>query len=308
MKAVALGVTLAVLAVYVTVGALSPEDEGICRSEEDCALCVAHPFCGWCAADRTCRAGVQIEPAVGECPLVQWHFRFCPGAQCSVYKQCSSCISDPFCGWCGETQNCTIGTVEGPHGPACPGGWSLNTCSGGVELVEVVEADFATPSFLELEQDIEGLPEETTEIATEEQETGDVAAAEKEEQEEEEEESAPLPGCSRFTACSTCVGDGRCGWCDNECTEGTVRGPLPGTANCTSWDWGYCLGTPCNVHAHCVPCTQDPYCGWCAESNQCMEGNEAGPLKGECDAWDHGRCTLATSFLQVDVQGEENPQ
>jgi len=95
----------------------------ICRVYENCTSCVADSRCGWCDSNQRCSSGGIDGPKDATCLASGWNFMACPGAPCDQYVSCTSCLSDPLCGWCvdGESddegrvqQFCTDGTNRGP--------------------------------------------------------------------------------------------------------------------------------------------------------------------------------------------------
>eukprot|EP00301_Raphidiophrys_heterophryoidea_P016742 c2637_g1_i1.p1 GENE.c2637_g1_i1~~c2637_g1_i1.p1 ORF type:complete len:182 (+),score=20.59 c2637_g1_i1:1-546(+) len=103
--------------------------------------------------------------------------------------------------------------------------------------------------------------------------------------------------CSIFSTCSLCIVRSECGWCNfhqSRCVAGTLNGPE--RANCTTYEYGFCSGEPCQTYGDDCSCVQDPFCGWCAATATCMEGTKSGPLLEACpeNSWfafpGHARC------------------
>lgn len=53
-----------------------------------------------------------------------------PGEPCATYRTCSTCMSDPFCGWCPSTQLCSEGNKNGPLFGKC-GDWEHGAMQSG---------------------------------------------------------------------------------------------------------------------------------------------------------------------------------
>lgn len=96
-----------------------------------CGGCAAVPVCGWCTASMRCIPGTAAGPAECKaCSRAAYSFGSCQGLSCAVYKSCSTCVTDPNCGWCGDKQGlCSEGSEFGPSEGAagvvpagCPAG------------------------------------------------------------------------------------------------------------------------------------------------------------------------------------------
>lgn len=98
-----------------------------CAQYDTCNTCLdihsAGGFggCGWCVETKTCMQGTAMGPSGSPTTFncSTWDFVFCSGEPCSVYNSCYQCVLDPFCGWCGETNQCTEGTEAGPLFGSC---------------------------------------------------------------------------------------------------------------------------------------------------------------------------------------------
>jgi hypothetical protein len=105
-----------------------------CSALPRCAQCVQDGDCVWCS--NRCSAGVmsrgqQVDDmtqpqhacpynsdgSLGACQ--------CEASTCSVecgHKKCSDCVKDDYCGWCGATQTCMLGSYFRPLATDCPAG------------------------------------------------------------------------------------------------------------------------------------------------------------------------------------------
>jgi len=96
---------------------------GNCGKFKSCTTCLSRAVpetqnCGWCASLKSCLPG-QMEGPIGGANCTQWDFGWCSGEPCNIYQNCFQCVQDPFCGWCGETYECTEGTASGPLFKTC---------------------------------------------------------------------------------------------------------------------------------------------------------------------------------------------
>jgi len=94
----------------------SPDVAGVCGALGTCAACSSSPICGWCAASTRCVPGTRTGPAEeASCILpTTYSFEGCPGVACETLLSCSTCTSNPLCGWCGTAARCAEGTEWGP--------------------------------------------------------------------------------------------------------------------------------------------------------------------------------------------------
>ncbi|XP_070539699.1 attractin-like protein 1 isoform X2 [Ptychodera flava] len=97
-----------------------------CANMTDCSSCT-NENCLWCSSAKRCvdsNSYVSSFP-YGQC--VSWHNRdsSCPGDDCSHFRTCDECHTDPSCGWCDDGSNTGLGTcMEGSYsqalGDICP--------------------------------------------------------------------------------------------------------------------------------------------------------------------------------------------
>jgi len=114
---------------------------GACSVHTRCASCLEEPHCVFCK--DTCVPGeVQLGTSKA-CPLVNDILSpmcDCEGARClneCKYDSCEECTKDAFCGWCGNSQRCLLGSYFSPTDEVCAGGWSAGastTCNPGTQL------------------------------------------------------------------------------------------------------------------------------------------------------------------------------
>jgi hypothetical protein len=117
----------------------------------DCGQCTEKPEYGYCPSLRLCLRGTANGPIPewqGQAPVSlnaqkyyqykincsSWQWGQCYGEPCSTYKDCKSCMSDTFCGWCSGTQSCSEGEVGGSTGQYCPRGWIFSPLGRGVGM------------------------------------------------------------------------------------------------------------------------------------------------------------------------------
>ena len=87
-----------------------------------CEACAAAEGCGWCAESHRClQHGEGGGPCnADECRPDFFLRRTCTasGLACSMHAECSDCVLDPDCGWCGALSRCVDRTERLS---ACPG-------------------------------------------------------------------------------------------------------------------------------------------------------------------------------------------
>lgn len=76
-------------------------DDPKCNVHTECSSCTADARCGWCASSKTCLTGNAFF-VDGSCPLSDWNWMFCRGADCKTHTGCRSCVADPKCGACNN--------------------------------------------------------------------------------------------------------------------------------------------------------------------------------------------------------------
>ena len=87
---------------------------------------------------RAGTVGGTNSPKTGTCS--NWNFNYCPGESCTAYPSCRSCVTDPYCGWCGGMTSDEIGgtispCVSGGKSPDrfCPSGYVHSPIAPGVQ-------------------------------------------------------------------------------------------------------------------------------------------------------------------------------
>ena len=108
-----------------------------CDQWADCADCTTAPSgnCGYCANTNTCSQGTSTGPNTGSCPFSwSWLQNQCPPrptltpapytpppSNCYQWSTCYSCTtaSSGNCGWCANSNTCSLGTASGPTTGSC---------------------------------------------------------------------------------------------------------------------------------------------------------------------------------------------
>ena len=67
---------------------------------------------------------------------------------CAAQKDCKSCLSTPFCGWCSESQSCMEGTPMGPLMGKCEDPWEP-----GLQLWGYDNCVYERANFLNVDDD-----------------------------------------------------------------------------------------------------------------------------------------------------------
>lgn len=62
-----------------------------------------------------------------------------------------------------------------------------------------------------------------------------------------------LKPCRSNKYCYKCLKDPSCGWCQNECMEGTEQGPLNNYCK-YSWSYKTCSQELCGLYVDCISC------------------------------------------------------
>ena len=104
-----------------------------CAAHTSCGQCSLDQRCGWCAANSACQMGGPSGPKP-PAVCVTWSKGFCETSKCGDYTHCTSCLADPYCGWCAaptddpsEAQSgaCMEGGSGGPGDAEgeCPDTW-----------------------------------------------------------------------------------------------------------------------------------------------------------------------------------------
>ena len=111
----------------------SPAQCGIlCSVFTDCQSCQnSATGCSWCSATSTCYpdSAMTTEFGLGQC--LSYAPYYCGGLDCGQRRSSASCLSNTYCGWCGDVNGvgngtCYDGTLAGPGLPgplvnaACP--------------------------------------------------------------------------------------------------------------------------------------------------------------------------------------------
>lgn len=126
-----------------------------CGVQMTCDSCFSKQSCMWCSNKQLCFSTMSyvVQFPYGEC--MEWINKRdrCPGKDmCDHHKTCSTCMSDPYCGWCDGGKNnglgkCHIGSLTGvdnvnstqnvlsygivpsQNNASCqPGDWHFTTC------------------------------------------------------------------------------------------------------------------------------------------------------------------------------------
>jgi len=101
---------------YYGFGSLLSAD--LCEVERQCGGCLSKDGCGWCSTNEHCYRGSPLNgPCVTNCTV--WEPHMCPGEPCHTHHSCTSCLNDPFCGWCADSESCTEGSHSGPLFGSC---------------------------------------------------------------------------------------------------------------------------------------------------------------------------------------------
>ena len=112
-----------------------------------CSACVADPECGFCPNSGICMEGTPNGPTpkwnieegttipsftseedmekifMYEANCSSYQYAECLPEPCREHADCSKCLADPYCGWCGMTGRCEEGNQAGSVGEYCPNGW-----------------------------------------------------------------------------------------------------------------------------------------------------------------------------------------
>jgi len=86
-----------------------------------CDDCTNEPTgnCGWCESTDECLTGNVVGPGGSAANCSEWFFDNCLAVDCNRFTSCSSCLRDPFCGWCEATTTCVEGVRTGPVTGTC---------------------------------------------------------------------------------------------------------------------------------------------------------------------------------------------
>jgi hypothetical protein len=113
-----------------------------CFHNGDCIGSTCFCYRGWtgeacskhhCRDVHDCSGfGACVGPNVCKC-ISGFQGRGCTYSYCGKYERCSTCATDPNCGWCDELQQCLPGNYSRPHQRSCPD-WFYYNCYtvGGV--------------------------------------------------------------------------------------------------------------------------------------------------------------------------------
>lgn len=90
-------------------------NEFTCAQHTLCGSCLEESNCVWCADDQgSCVPGsVEDGPSTGA-QCTHWEGSYCTSEPCAHYTQCSTCVSDAFCGWSASESKCVEGDSKGP--------------------------------------------------------------------------------------------------------------------------------------------------------------------------------------------------
>jgi len=85
----------------------------------NCTACTAKAGCGWCESTSQCFSGNSVGPGGNPNNCTEWFFLSCHIAECAALKTCLTCVSDIFCGWCLDSNQCLAGSASGPILGSC---------------------------------------------------------------------------------------------------------------------------------------------------------------------------------------------
>lgn len=76
-----------------------------CAALSDCEACTHRADCGWCEAELTCARSADLArgAACGNASGTWLNSDAqCPALRCSAFADVSSCVGDPYCGYCDQ--------------------------------------------------------------------------------------------------------------------------------------------------------------------------------------------------------------
>lgn len=152
-----------------------------CAAETTCGGCEGRGGCFWCESTAQCMdsATYVTEYAFGQCFRYGGMKDACPALNCSVFTECSDCLSESRCGWCASPGGtgkglCELGTAVGP------GLWQPATgsaCAGLVDELLVSDAADTEGVASNSSTTTTDAPALTSKLSSNATHTGDVAWA-----------------------------------------------------------------------------------------------------------------------------------
>ena len=129
-----------------------------CDAHRSCAECSLDIRCGWCAANSQCQMGGPNGPKPPSV-CVTWSKGFCETSKCSDYTHCTSCLADPYCGWCSAPTDdpseanagqCMEGGSGGPGDAEgeCPDNWRHSPVRKGTSYAFASKLDLTHGAYL----------------------------------------------------------------------------------------------------------------------------------------------------------------
>jgi len=82
-----------------------------CIHQFNCTACTAIQGCGWCESTSQCFQGNSIGPGGNPNNCTEWFFGTCQLEDCGKFRNCLQCVSDIFCGWCLDNNQCFAGST-----------------------------------------------------------------------------------------------------------------------------------------------------------------------------------------------------
>jgi hypothetical protein len=96
-----------------------------CINRKNCRTCLEDSKCIWCDKSQKCKLGDISGTYDGSCSKHgEFHYSSCQNESfCNNFSNCTDCINNASCGWCGELNSCVEGGYKSPIGMMCVNGY-----------------------------------------------------------------------------------------------------------------------------------------------------------------------------------------
>eukprot|EP01102_Stenamoeba_stenopodia_P006810 TRINITY_DN18_c0_g2_i1.p1 TRINITY_DN18_c0_g2~~TRINITY_DN18_c0_g2_i1.p1 ORF type:complete len:270 (-),score=36.19 TRINITY_DN18_c0_g2_i1:83-892(-) len=122
---------VAVVAMMFCLVSFAPEVKATaCFQALNCVDCLQLPNCSYCGVNNRCMLTTSANNQT--CPKIASLQSNDTGGCSECYKStdCSTCLDDDACGWCGLSQTCHMGDNSGPiDSSSCSKAWQYQSCS-----------------------------------------------------------------------------------------------------------------------------------------------------------------------------------